>query len=500
MKKILSLALSLILLLSLSVPALTAQAVSVSCPTVYVPGFAGSTIYTDKNDTSSEATYPTVDELLEIVKKDLLPTLLTYIATDNGDPFAYEFCELLNYIFKDYFYNPDGTAKGNSGAYLPYPSNVSKSSQLTFSYDWRGDPFVAAEELNDYINYVLQKSGADQIALRCHSLGSVVVTTYLKVYGKDKVMGIVFDSPALEGITYIGELLNGNPEFAGEALEMGIKGLLDENEYNELISGLVDMLSLAGITDDAAGFLDKLVKKTAPILYKETLVPLFGCWPAAWALAPDKYVDGGMEYIFTNYCSGEEYVPLKEKVVKYNTDVRPYKKATLLDFDKSGRVAVISRYGYSGLPVSSTWNIHTDTVVDTASTSLGATTAPFGTSFSDDYLEGKDMALISPDRTIDASTCLFPEKTWFIKNIKHAKTGITKPLHFELLFSAEEATVENHDLPRFMIYDAETELLSEDTTVFEEPIQETEGGSIFRKVINFFTALIKFLTDLFNKK
>ena len=217
-------------------------------------------------------------------------------------------------------------------------------------------------------------------------------------------------------------------------------------------------------------------------------------------MSPDKYIDEAIEHIFTNYCVGEEYDALKAKIVKYNTDVRPYKKDTLLNFDVSGRLAVISRYGYAALPVSPSWNILTDTVVDARSSSLGATTAPIGTHFNDTYLEGKDMSLISPDRTVDASTCLFPEKTWFIKNLTHDKTGDTKPLHFELLFGEEEATVENFRLPQFLIYDAETDSIIEDTTVFEEPKEETKGGSIFRKVINFFTALFNFFANLFSAK
>lgn len=500
MKKILSIILSLIFVFSTALPVFAAGTVNQTCPTIYVPGFAGSGIYSDKNDPSTKAASPDVNEILEAAKKDLLPTLITYIATGNGDPFAYKLTELVNTIFADYFNNPDGSAKGNSGTYLAYPTYVSKTSRLIFSNDWRSDPFVLASQLNDYINYICQKSGSEKVAIQCHSLGSVVVTTYLKVYGTSKISGIVFDSPALEGVTYVGELLNGNPKLAGDSLAIGIKGILGEMEYNELISGAIDMLELAGITDDAAGFLDELVAKTAPILYKETLVPLFACWPTIWAMTPDKYIDGAMEFIFSTYCSGEEYAGLKEKVEKYNTDVRPYKKDILLDFDANGRLAVISRYGFIGLPVTPTWNIHTDTVVDTASTSFGATIAPYGTSFSADYLEGKDMALISPDRTIDASTCLFPEKTWFIKNIAHDKTGATSSLRLELLFGAEEATIENSDHPRFMIYDAENEVLLEDKTEFEEPVEETKGGSIFRKVINFFTALFNFFTNLFSAK
>ena len=204
LKKILRLILSILLIFTLTVPAFASGTIKQTCPTIYVHGFAGSKICADKSNPSTMFTLPSSDELLESVKKDLLPALLTYVATENGDPFAYELCEIVNTVFAGYFNNPDGTAKDNSGAYMAYPSSVSKNSNLIFSYDWRCDPFVAAEELNKFIDYVISKSGSDKVALRCHSLGSVIGTTYLRTYGNDKIMGIVFDSPALFGITYIG--------------------------------------------------------------------------------------------------------------------------------------------------------------------------------------------------------------------------------------------------------------------------------------------------------
>ena len=501
MKKILSIILSLVLIFTMALPIFAADAVNQTCPTIYVHGFDGSKICEDKNDLSTAYTFPATDELLEPVKKKLLPALLAYIASGNGDSFAYELCEIVNTAFSGYFNNADGTAKGNSGAYMGYPKadSIKTTSNLTFSYDWRGDPFVIAKELNDFINYVTASSGSQKVALRCHSLGSVIATTYLTVYGNDKIMGIVFDSPALYGITYIGELLCGNPEVAGDALLKGLKDLLGENEYNNLIASTLDILSVAGITDDAASFLNELLQKTAPILYKETLVPLFVHWPVAWAMAPDMYIDEAMNYIFTNYCSGEEYDVLKSKIEKYNNDVRKFKSETLKAFDNVGRMAVIARYGYAALPVSPSWNVLTDTVVDTKSASLGAETALVGTSFSDDHLAGKDMSLISPDRTVDASTCLFPEKTWFIKNSKHNRTDITFPLHHAILFGENEATTETHTLSRFMIFDAETETLSEDKNEYKEPVKETETTSLLLKLMRFFTSIFDFIANLFKK-
>ena len=162
-------------------------------------------------------------------------------------------------------------------------------------------------------------------------------------------------------------------------------------------------------------------------------------------------------------------------------------------------MVVLSRYGFATLPVTNEWNVLSDTVVDTKNSSLGATTTVYGQSFSEEYLEGKDMSLISPDRTVDASTCLFPEKTWFIKNLKHDRTDVTKDLHLTLLFSEEESTVENSGLPQFMIFDAETDTLSEDKGEYKAPVEESETSSFLAKIMKFFTAIFNFFTNLFKK-
>ena len=499
MKKILSLALSLILLLSLAVP--VAAASDVQCPTIYVPGFLTSALYTDTSDVSTKVSLPSSDELLELVKKDLVPAVFDYTIDKDGDKLGHAVSKIANQAFSGYFYNSDGSAKDNAGAIMTYPSaaSIRKNSNLYFHYDWRGDPVAIAEDLKNFIDYVTANSGSDKVALRCHSLGSVIATSYLTLYGNEKVMGVVFDAPALEGITYIGELLCGRVEIAGDALLQAMKDLLGENEYNELINSTLDILEIAGLHNGAGDFLDGLVQEIAPVLYEETLIPLFGYWPSVWAMTPDSYYQKATEYVFSNYFDGDEYAPLKEKISNYNNQVRPYKKTTLLEFDKIGRMVVLSRYGFATLPVTNEWNVLSDTVVDTKNSSLGATTTVYGQSFSEEYLEGKDMSLISPDRTVDASTCLFPEKTWFIKNLKHDRTDVTKDLHLTLLFSEEESTVENSGLPQFMIFDAETDTLSEDKGEYKAPVEENETASFLAKIMKFFTAIFNFFTNLFKK-
>ena len=240
-------------------------------------------------------------------------------------------------------------------------------------------------------------------------------------------------------------------------------------------------------------FLNDILDKIAPTLYKDTLIPLCGRWLTIWAMCPDERIDEGMGSVFNGYCKDEDLSALKNKIVDFNNKVRKYKKDTLLEFDKESRIAVISRYGFSSLPITPSYDLMTDTVIETASTSFGATTATIGKCFDEDYLDGKDPAYISPDKTVDASTCLFPEKTWFIKNSKHAETSVTKALYNSFLFCEEEATVESHQLSRFSYYDAQADAIVEDTTS-PEPIEKL---SPLQVLFNFLKALFNRFIEFF---
>ena len=105
------------------------------------------------------------------------------------------------------------------------------------------------------------------------------------------------------------------------------------------------------------------------------------------------------------------------------------------------------------------------------------------------------MALISPDKTVDASTCLFPEKTWFIKASGHFETdGVTKELYDIFLFADEEITCDSGALSRFTIRD-DSFILVEDTTAPEG----NKDNGIIARMYRFITALFRTVALLIEK-
>lgn len=492
MKKILSVLLAAVMVFSVLPMAFAAEVEK--CPTVYIPGIASSKIYNDVNDSSTLFEFPSIEDLTKRVETDIAPALIVYAADKDADKLAGKFSELFNYIFEGWFNNPDGSAKGNSGAILRYPSAsaIKAGSTHTFDWDWRGDPYEVAAILNDYIDHILANSSFDKVALASHSLGSTVILSYISIYGTDKISGIVYDTPVIDGVNYVGELLLGNMETDGDALVTTVKALFTATENEDVAQSLLDILELAGLTGELAVLLNSILDELTPVLYRDTLVPLFAPWVTVWAMTPEEDVDEAMDYIFTKYLTDDDAQVLKARIERYNSLVRENRYETLTKFDENGRFAVISRYGYSSLPITQKWSEASDNVVETSRSSLGATTAVVGDYFADAYLEGKDAKYISPDKTVDASTCFVPEKTWFIKNVDHAKTTVTRPLYSALLFGAEEATCDNFIIPRFTAYDAETGTLVVDESVPVKAEKKSPFQILFEFIKTFFTKLLSF--------
>ena len=495
-KKTISILMCIVMMFALMMPAFASDN-SIKCPTVYVEGLQSSILYTDTENPTESITTPDSATLVALIKEKIVPALIVYAANKDLDKLALTITDVLNDGFKHWANNPDGTPKGNSGTINNYPkaASINENSVLYFEYDWRGDPFVLAAELNDYINYIIENTEYDKVAISSHSLGGIVTLTYLTVYGYDKISGIVFDSPAIEGVEYVGDLFCGEMEFTSESVLTFLKGTLGENEYKELISSSLDILEMAGLSELVIGAFDDLVKALAPTLFKETLLPIFGSWLSIWAMVPAERIDEAMDYIFNDFCKDQDLSAIRAKIESYNEIVRADRVQTLLGYDEVGRVAVISRYGHTCFPITSSWALVGDAVIETESTSFGAVTAPVGEYFSDEYLQGKDMKYISPDKTVDASTCLFPEKTWFIKEILHEETKYTKNIHLQLLFGDEEANCDNSSLARFSILDRDTDSITADNS---QP-QKTEKLSPLQRLFNFLKALFEKLVQWFKK-
>jgi hypothetical protein len=182
---------------------------------------------------------------------------------------------------------------------------------------------------------------------------------------------------------------------------------------------------------------------------------------------------------------------VKEKVEAFNTRVRPYKTQTLTELNDAANLYVIARYGWSAMPLTPYYNNQSDGSIDLKYASFGATCAEYEETLSDEYIAAADPAYISPDKSCDASTCLFPEQTWFVRNLTHSGSVAGFPEFVQTLLQSEEqetvASLEGYS--RFML--AENGVLTADHGPAARQTALDKIKAFFRKIFDFFKNLFK---------
>lgn len=469
-------------------------------PQVNVLGLFGTTVYESTENVKSNVRWPISDgRFLDLVKGEK-NTLIEALLTLNGDSLSDNLIPKLKTLFEPYALDSSGELQNKTGISFEWPSKeeIKKDSCLDFYYDWRLDPFATADELERFIDYVLEATGCEKVALSAHSCGGVITNAYLSKYGCKKLQSIFLVSSAGQGATFLGELMSGNFTLKGDSIASFLKYLFADSDYENLKAVAFSILNKTGIADGFLNLSDSAFSKAYDSLLNEFLIPLFGTWPTIWAMVPDEYIASAKDYVFGRIFNndGNDYSKLIEKIEKYSTDVRQKRDEIFIDANNKCNLGIFSCYGYSAIPVSSSWYAMTDGVVDTKYTSFGATTATYGKTLKDEYLAFRDPSQISPDKTVDASTCLFPKQTWFVKNYRH------KQFHDDLyalmdtvLYSKEQVTVETYSkYPQFLRFDNISGIIpdSRQTTPTEE-----RRESILDAIAEFFELVAKWFRKLF---
>ncbi|MBR0112869.1 MAG: alpha/beta fold hydrolase [Clostridia bacterium] len=463
MKKLCAVILTLALAFGgvLSVAAYAAE-YSADCPYIFVHGFMGSDIYVDPSDPDSELAWPPSGDRIKEAVKESLPVIGKFLFTHNWQKFADELIPVVTDMFSPIFLSENGELDNTSGVRWEYPApeDIKKNSELSFVYDWRLNPIDTAADLNDFINYVLECSGCRQVVLECHSYGGVVCTTYARLYGTSKVRSWAFNSTAVFGETYNGELMTGQMRFDPEALTEYLKAAFDYNDKEKLLNTLMQVLLKTGITGAACDLVNYMIDNIGMNKLATGILPLFGRWYSIWAMIPDDKIDEAYNYVFNEVYKddGVDRSNLRAGIDDYNTRIRPYKAETIEQINSTSNFYVIARYGYCSLFLTPSWKNAGDNTIDLKYASMGATAAQYGETLSDEYIAGVSPEFISPDKTVDASTCAYPEQTWFVRNYLHANLGSSLD-HFikVLLYYDGQATVDTfEEYPRFLYYDEST--------------------------------------------
>ena len=496
-KKAICILLTALMLLTPGVLSAFAEGAAEPCPHIYIHGFMSNALLEDKDNPNSKVLWPPdTDALLNDIK-DAAPTLAGALLVNNWEKFGTIAIDLVKPYFEPTYLSDDGTCPNNSGVYFRYPSPnaIPKNGRVDFKYDWRLDPMLVADDLNDFIEYVRTSTGAQKVNLSCHSLGGIIALTYLSKYGIDKVKGICFNTTAIYGETYTGDLMRGDIVFDADAIDYYLRYVLEGTENEGFVTELIRILNETKLLDLLAKKANGLTRSQKERVCREVLLPMFGNWLTIWSMVPDQDVEISKETVFNQICADEDRTVLQGKIDAFNTVVRANKLQTLQTLNENANVYVISRYGYSSVPVTPSFNVLSDGVVDTRYSSFGATASDYDKTLSKAQTANVPAQYISPDRRVDASTCLFPEQTWFIRNMKHSLQAVSLAKMIDLLLAQEEqANVDTFEqYPRFLVYDAQTDTLSPDTT---KTVEESKTN-IFDRLLVFFQQLRQILEKLF---
>ena len=162
-------------------------------------------------------------------------------------------------------------------------------------------------------------------------------------------------------------------------------------------------------------------------------------------------------------------------------------------------VYLLAQYNWPSLPISDyVSKQNSDNLIDVEYASGGAVSADLGETFADDYVQQipSEYDYISPDRQIDASTCMFPEQTWFFRDMGHVDYPYGESTDFIMWLATSEKQLtvrDNPDYPQFMTYDYDNAKL---LPLTEESVAPTTADTIFDVLENITRFIADFMKNV----
>lgn len=540
MKKITGIILALVMILSLAMPAVAAEtnfdAVSSrsQIPVIRVLGDGEPLYDAEGNKLFHIRTSLTEDlggdeedgssVLMESMANVLMPFLIEGLLNDNWEPYyenlEKEISELTGDAKLDFNGNPvEGTGISDEREeFLEYARTHDKKGKkgyyglydYHFWYDWRLDPIENAHKLREYIVDVKKATGSEKVAINASCIGTIVTTTYVKLYGVKDIQGIGYTGSLANGAEFFSEAISGKFDINSEALNRILmdSAYLNLFELSDFIDATLDLVLKSGIidfleADVRKNLYNKVVKGVTSALALSTLFT----YPSYWAAVSAEDYGDALLYVFGEPGSEkrQQYAGLIEKIENYHKEIRLNLDDIVKSIGEGGaNFGAIAKYGFQILPICESYDAVADQFVSVNHASFGATTSTIYDILTDDYIAERNALdlgrYISPDKQIDASTCLYPDSTWFVKNSSHSEyTEYEKKILYDVSTADRQLTVDDFEWSQFMVYDYDTDTMAKmteencHTEQWEATPMEEDG---FSKLFRFITALFKWFAGL----
>ncbi len=292
---------------------------------------------------------------------------------------------------------------------------IGEDNLYYFGYDSLGDIQATTDRLHKYINeVVLPQTGADKVNLCPISLGGTVAVNYIDKYPEDHslIKKMVYVVPAVDGSDIVGDVLTGNLSiYDEETLYEKLLVTLMGDTYTTYMLNIVLRILPTNVLQQALqglceGAVEAAIRNTTQL----------------WALCPTRYYEEAR----AKWLSDDEHAVIREKVDAFMKARADLEENTTSIIEKGGSIYDIVCYGLELFPLTADYRTtNSDGIIQSASTSMGATFADLGATLGEGYTAAgtycKNPAHkhLSPDGDVDPTTGLLPCTTWFFKGQSH---------------------------------------------------------------------------------
>ena len=524
-RRLLSFALCLLMLLPVVSMGLQAAAIEYY-PIVYVLGKYAEVWNADE----TQRLYPLDPPIAETIKDKASDIFFAFQAADKGLT-SWKTCADKIYNTIAPRYEPlvmDDNGNPQNGTHTKSVSMPVKYDHpfwlhdYEFSYDSRLDPYENARLLRAFILNVMTVTKKSKVNLVGRCLGTTIVATYLTEYGCAEINTCVFYAAAFNGVYVMDGFFTSDFDINYNRVQYYLQnGKSDEGGNYDAIKSAADVLNKFSMFDWFLSSANSGLSNMKEYLFPRLTLAIFGTWPGHWAMISKEAFQKAKATTLANTPeNAAKYAGLISKVERYQNNVMAKFPQTLESCRKSGmKIAIISKYNLPLPPLSPNSSMMADGTVELRTMSLGATAGNVGEQLSRDYIQNdlkdsvsmaayvdqmkrqgkmiypdsatntaaiKRSNYLSKDNMVDASTCQYPDYTWFIKNCPHA----AYPRDIELLIldicrSPEQYTVTtNSKYPQFMAY-SNGEIVEVTTPDSGETPQQTSSSSFFKRIADW---------------
>ncbi len=388
-------------------------------------------------------------------------------------------------------FNPDGSNMEGVTT-EPVGLRYKGGGRYDFYYDCRMSPVDSAAYLYESINEVFEETDAERIELVGSSFGANIVTAYLHEY-KDqeqlkKIDTVLLRAPSTGGMNFLGELFSGNFNISS----IGLCDFVDDMADAPVLTDFLYLFEEAGILKPLLDcFAEPLLKAAVYEGIADAAKDLLSTLPTMWVCIPDEYFIPAMKFLYgENYNDpNHKYAELIAKVTYYHCEIANKATEIYLEAEENNEnieMAIIAKFGNAAIPLTDSANTMDDGLVSLPVTSSGATCVTYGAKFADDYKQQKypEYNFMSPEWNIDASTCAFPFRTWFVKGLSHTANSSAYNAFSDRIIYEDLDVFSDPTRPQYLEMTGEDANTIEILTAPEEKEETTYDKifAVFRKI------------------